>query len=272
MIDKLYLKTKDPAIEFCPSITSQKIHAPDNFYEAIYRYEENGRYALIKTKPKNPHISPVKIETNPVKWPNSSELIKWVASQTDPEKLFISRIDCAVDTTIPVIDLWKSVRIKHKQDGSFHFPSDTRTKRGEVTGFYIGSKPEVWCIYDKAYEKRVKKLFKIKGAESGIKSRIEVRLESRKVPVKPLTDINQYLNINPFEKLVCMELINRDDQKTKELEESIRTFGFANNYLMLNMHSNFFRDAKKSFSEVPLNEQLHKTYQDNLRQYFKEEL
>lgn len=250
---------------------TQRIHVPDNFYENIYRFQENGRYALIKTNPKSPHISQIKIETNPTGWKNSNELKNWISEQTNPNSLHVSRIDFAVDTDIPIIDLWMGVRIKHKQDGCFHFPDDTRTKRGEISGFYIGSKPEIWCLYDKGFERRQKKLFKIKGADSGIKSRIEVRLEQRKVPVLPFLEMSEYLNINPFQKIIYMKQIESDDIKSKELAESIRNFGFANNYHVLNQHSNFFRDSKKSFNEIPLNEQLFKVYQDNLRQYFKED-
>lgn len=275
LIDKIHMNSGQKVIDLGSKTLSRYNYKPihgDSFYRnaAIVSFGEKKDLTLRWNKsPLRPHINPLAIEFNPGKWNDIEEVESALSGFVDPEEATIDRLDLAVDIQEALKDVLAGLRVKHKQ-WSEEINSKQR-KRGQITGFYYGRKPNLICIYDKAYQlKTLRTATKIQGAEEGICTRIETRLFGKAVPTQKLNDLSDYLHKNPFENIEFYhfpeEMRTINGQKFMERAKHV---GFHDAYFEFNKEGNFKRTIGKQLGERPISYQLHEVFREELRSFLK---
>lgn len=272
MFDKMYFNASSPLDE--KGLKAFKRHQcamiPDRFYGKAYRLNLDAqRFILLKTSPRYGfgHISPSSIELNPMSWESWKTVLKAISAFVDPECLHLDRLDHVADLPIPISKVHEGLRVKSKQDSEKYWGEGSEAskaegyKRGELTGLYYGKRPEVICVYDKAFQiESLRKLRKIPGAEVGVRTRFEVRHYNRKVLFPRLSDINRYLDINPFEKLEFYEFPASEEKKAEAIRSLSSELGLHELYIRLNRQNNFKRTHGKHLIQRDLARELHEVY------------
>jgi hypothetical protein len=273
MIDKLHLKTNQ-RLNFEELSSAHKelevSRVLDSQYKRAIKVSSGSKHvATIKSDPIWSHVSETQIQLNPTNWENFSLLKYYLSNLCDVNELEVSRIDSAVDLNTSLDEVHAQVRVKYKQDKRGYFES---LKSGKLTGFYLGQKPEVFCIYDKAFQLERYKLKRLKHESLGIKTRVEVRQEKNKLPVKSFGELNLLLQYNPFRNLEFKKLeINEESKKAKHLSQYISSRGYSECYQAHNNSNNFKRDFGQYFKDVPQDKELKDIYWENLSQFFMED-
>jgi hypothetical protein len=275
MIDKLALTAEDidsraliDAFKGCRSINKYNQH-----YDKVETaQDEDGRHLYtLSSEPTKPGANPFKLEFNPSKLDfKFPTLLRVLDSAMDISQAKIQRTDLAADYEISITRAFESLRVRHKR--SFKAFSDYRSQG--LTGFYAGSKDEVFAAYDKAFEQRTKAFkptsFKsIKGAPPFVLTRFELRLKYKMTPVKSIVELPFLLTFNPFRNIEAMELMYEENDVYGPFKRKTALHGFQNAYRELNRQNNFKRDYAKHFKESDLPSKLTAIYRENLGQFFE---
>ncbi len=259
----------DAGIKNLSSYNYKPIHG-DSFYRNAAQVNFGDKRDLVvrwNRSPMRPHISPRAIELNPSKWHSLEEIESAISGFIELEDAVVDRLDLAVDLKEPLESILGGLRIKHKQC-SEEINSKQR-RRGQITGFYFGRKPNLVCVYDKAYQlKTLRTATKIQGADEGVCTRIEVRLFGKAVVTPKLSDISTYLELNPFANLEFFELPSEmKTLKGQRFLERAKHIGFHDAYFEFNEDGNFKRTIGKQLRVRPLSYQLHEVLKGELRNF-----
>jgi hypothetical protein len=251
-------------------LPSQTVRMASSIYKRTLYVLDSNRVVMffIETDPIWPDIAPTKITANPARWASFDDFMASLSIFCDPRLLEITRIDHAVDIEMPIEHIYQGMRIKHKKQNSIY--KENCSIRGPfLTGFYLGVKPEFYCIYDKAYQLTVRqKLIKNKELERGILSRIELRQFKRKVKYKQLNELINYLSDPPFTNIEFFEAKD-NSRKSEALKILMNEDGLQRAVAQLNRHHNFRRNNKKYLTEIDFESTIRILYEENLRRFFK---
>lgn len=256
---------------------SQLAFLPDRFYQRATRVTLDARREFtLKTGPKFAHISACSYELNLQQWGCFSRFISDLKRFSDPEFLKIKRIDHAVDISMPVFKVHQGLRVRSKgEHDQYDEPSiRKRCKRALLTGFYIGEKPEKFCIYDKGYEllKTVERLKRNPGTDLGVCTRIELRQFGKSVPFSRLLDLPNYVEANLFNSIEFYEFPEEmKTQRGEEFKTAAIHKGFHVAFCEFNEGNNLKRTIIKQLTEVPLSDQLHEFHREKLRSFIDSE-
>lgn len=271
MIDKLHLKT-DFKVDIAKLCAEQKNltwhNIPDTIYKrALIARKEFKHILTLKTSPIWGHVTETQIQLNPNNWENFSHLKESLIAIAPLESMVITRIDHAVDLELPIEEVFQSFKVKYKQNGKTHH--EKCHKRGVLTGFYIGSGHEIFCVYDKAYQLNKKKLTPLKGQISGVKTRIEIRHVKKKIAHTDLLTLPSYLHFPPFKNVEYLELneSNANQPKQDALRTLIGTNGLQETFLILNKQNNFKRNYSSYFNNINFKDRLNTIYWENLSHF-----
>lgn len=274
MLDKCILTSNkkmpsEVAATILEGLSNRYITRSNRFYRTIqvgYVGTQKGGAHLISVglEPSIPTISPLRIEVNPSRFKSYQELLSLVENFDQAENLKIKRLDHAVDIPVPLEEVHKSILVTRKS-------SREKYARGDaLTGFYIGTKPEVLNIYSLG----------LKLKDPGLKdvTRVELRQFEKKVPVETFFDLPALLTLNQFKSLQFWRLkhpsqvpIDKRD-KYKSLFNEINQYGAQGAFKRLNRNWNFKRDFGRHFLEPnPAIPDLSQSYQEQLKQFFKED-
>lgn len=227
---------------------------------ASFRAGQN-HLVTVHTQPRFRTVPPVKIELNPTTFRNIGDCIDLVGRLVDWRGLSVCRLDHAVDIPVSVENVFESLNFSRKKRRETYFDGT------ELTGFYLGTPPELLCVYDKARERKLSEPL----------TRIEVRQYRNKVPVTSLQGLPSLRHYSPFARIKFFEVDQSPSgenviSKTKRtiLRETIHEFGAHGAYKILNRHSNFRRDFGRclSPSKIP---NLDAIYRANLSAFIGEE-
>ena len=271
MIDKLAIASDDMDIECLKRAFGQTVTArpPFNLYDICHKVSSvNGKHLFTAYEsPKTSNMGLFRLELNPARLGlKYTELMTILDSGMDIDEANIQRIDHASDIEMPVLEAFETVRIKNKRNVRTH----TDYEKGELTGFYIGSKFEQALIYNKACDPNGSRFRPIKdlGAFSHL-TRFEVRHHTKKVPFRKLKDLPCLLKFNPYEKFEVLHLEVHDDG-FESFRRQNKLHGLQNSYIRLNKHNNFRRDSRKHFHDSDLPQKLASIYKENLGHFFSE--
>ncbi|MFA6236760.1 MAG: hypothetical protein WC635_05475 [Bacteriovorax sp.] len=224
---------------------------------------------IIHSDPIWSNMAPTKISTNPKRWSSFNDFRAALAKFCNPDLLEITRIDHAVDIEISIEKLYQCTRIKNKTQYSYY--KEHCSVRGTyLTGFYLGVEPEIYCIYDKGYQKslRNKKLVRNKDCEIGLLSRIELRQRKHKVKYKHLNELINYLTDTPFTNIEFYEAKD-NSKKAEALQLLMNEDGLQRAVAQLSRHNNFSRNNKKNLTPTNLESTVRDAYEENLRRFFE---
>lgn len=275
MIDKLAITIDeiDSRALFSSLEGHKTIHKYNQHYEKVETtYNEDGQHLYtLSSQPTKPGANPYKLEFNPSKLEfKHIELLTRLDKALDIEAARIQRMDLAADYEIPIGQAFESIRVKYKRNMKTF--GDYRSQG--LTGFYAGSKDEVFAVYDKAFEQRTKafkptSFKKIKGAHPYVLTRFELRQKYKMIPVRTLRELPFLLAYNPFENIQGLELRDNLSQAYEPFKRRTALIGLQNVYRELNKQNNFKRDQFKHFKESDLPEVLRRIYRENLGHYFE---
>lgn len=273
MLDKLEMRTEQQLdINNLESTFSgyQIIHKPDTIFRHCFIILRDGKELFtIKTNPLWSNVCQTQIKVNPNNWGTLSNLYNTLSSICDVSKLEITRIDHAVDLPYPLKYIHSGLRVKHKQKSHLFKERENETyKSGNLTGYEIGTKPELYCIYDKRLQSK-----NIMIGNDPI-TRIELRQFSKKIKYRHIDDLVNYLIEPPFNNIE-FQIINPETSaypKSQALERILDMDGLYNAYFNLNKSNNFKRDCSKFLIPVNLQETLTCRYRESLGQFLGEEL
>lgn len=273
MLDKLEMRTKEnintgDLKRLLPDHVITKVS--DQWYGDCTVIKKGKDHVLtLKTEAKYGHISASRILTNPSKWESFSSLYGKLSDLCNPDLLEITRIDHAVDLPAPIQSIHSSLRVRYKQDSDRHKEREKCSKkRGQLTGFYIGQKPELYCCYDKGYQLEGKKLKRNSDFLPGETSRIELRQWATKIEFRTLAELPNYIDKSPFKNLEFYE-IRSDCERGNELAELIEREGLGDVYHLKNQSRNFKRDYSALLTKTNLTETLSQVYSNDLRNFLE---
>lgn len=242
MIDKLRLKAFETKThdEIRSDLKELKYITTKSsrYYSEILVFEQaTGISVEISVNPNIEGISSLVMMFNPSRFPSFGKVDSIVNSVFNSDPI-IDRIDFNVDIAMPINDVLGSLMIKRKR------AREVYREYTEATGVYIGRNPDLYCLYNKA----------LKDKLSGDLTRIERRLFKQKVPFRNYSELDFYLDFNPFESLSMYELKmtgNRlsDEAKFKKLQELALLHGLTGAKRILNSNQNFNRDYGKFLLE-----------------------
>lgn len=278
MIDTLHLVSTQEVLPegFDGLSRSQIASSPDRFYHRAFRISlDPKRVITLKSGPKLTHVRPCSLEVNLQNWSSLVDFLSDIERFSQPETLSIKRIDHAVDIPMPLAKIHQGLRVKSKgEHDQFDDPAvRKRSKRSLLTGFYIGEKPEKFCIYDKGYEllKREEKLKRCPGTELGVCTRVELRQFSKGIPHKKLLELGKYLKTDLFGAIEFYEF--PEEMKTvrgEEFRAAALHKGFHIAFSEFNEGNNLKRTIIKQLESIPLADQLHEVHRENLRSFLGE--
>jgi hypothetical protein len=268
MIDKLELRTdymKPEAIKTLGSKYDHFMVGDKNYRECHVFKSDKNHIITVKTNPVFPNASFCSIELNPSKFKSVKDMTALISLISD-EGLFIKRIDFAVDVPIPIEEIRKAIKAKHKRLRHDYKENDI------CTGFELGSDQEIICIYDKAYEllKR-RKYRKLEGQIPKLMTRIELRLRAKKIPFKSFDELQNYLDINPFKIIEFYKLDNLEGFSDFQLFQvnklliTVNESGCLHGAIKrLNQNNNFKRDHKYLIRNTDLENHIADQFKSNL--------
>lgn len=276
MIDKLSLVTKDLDIsslkaQFGETVSTYRGTQQYNLCERVA--SKSGRHLFtVYSDPKLSTINPFKIDLNPAKQElNHKTLLNLLSSSMDISEAMIQRLDHAADMEIPIMEAFETVRVKNKRKVQVF----GEYKDGWLTGYYAGTKNEIFTAYDKAHEQKTLafppgSFKKIKGAtHKGVLTRFEIRQRYNKCPYRKLTELPFLLDYNPFKSLEVLKLKDEFKDGFEAFKKQNSLHGIQNLKAHLNKHNNFRRDCSRFFESSDLPARLTAIYRANLSQYFE---
>jgi hypothetical protein len=271
MIDKLTIASDNMDIESFKRAFGQTVTAklPFNLYNSCHKVSSiDGRHLFTAyTGPRTSNMRLFRLEINPSKLQlRYTDLMAIIKAGMDADEATIQRIDHASDVEMPVLQAFETVRIKHKRNVRSH----TDYEKGELTGFYIGSKFEQALIYNKSCDPKGSKFrpSKEKASFSHL-TRFEIRHHSKKVPYRKLKELPKLLNFNPYQRFEVLEF-KYAGEGFAEFQRQNKLHGLQNSFMRLNKQNNFRRDSSKHFDSSTLPTRLTSIYRDNLSHFFGE--
>jgi hypothetical protein len=273
MLDKLEMRTKeciDPRALKSLFPGHQISLVPDRWYNYCAIIKRGTDHILtLKTEADYGHVSPSKIIINPTKWESFEEVTGSLSSICNPSMLEITRIDHAVDLEAPIETIHSGLRVRYKQDSDGYKEREKASKKkGKLTGFYLGKRPELYCCYDKGYQLEGKGLKRNSAFPTGETSRIELRQWGNKIAHKTLAELPNYIDDSPFKHLEFYE-INRESDRGNELADLIEREGLSNVYHLKNQSRNFRRDYSTLLTRTNFPETLTQSYRNDLQEFLK---
>ena len=213
--------------------------------------------------------SPMRIEVNPSQFPNLRSLRGLLSFLfDDPDLLQVRRADHCVDVEIPVEQIFKTLAMTRKRVRETY-------KQDKLTGFYLGNWPETLCCYDKYKQLTVKarkqKYLKSMSDPNVIKclTRLELRQDSYKVPIKTFDQITELAQYEPFKALSFFDVDTKttnqkEVSKALLLKSMVDELGLQGAIKSLNHHSNFLRDFNKVLTKKVDVPDLNHLYQQQV--------
>lgn len=272
MFDKMHLKTFEPISDKQLLSRGYIRGHGDGQYRKLFRLQLSpSKIITVKTCPYWSSAGP-SIELNPSKFDYWNEITDQLSTLVDQKFITIDRLDHAVDVPYSFRKIREKVRIARKHNIERYREKEV-SKGIRLTGLVSGGKPEMVCIYDKAYDLSTRGKFKhIPGAKSGELTRIEVRHFGKKVPFSSLNDIGKYLDYDPFSRVEYYEIKEDVEHSDKllRLRRDIQLVGFEGIYSELNESGNFKKSWGKYFEKKPFNKELTAIYQANQRKFYGE--
>jgi hypothetical protein len=264
MIDKLELRTdfmKADAIEALANSYDHYLIGDKNYRDCcVFKFKGN-HVVTVKTRPVFPNASFCSIELNPSKFESFKQMTDLISIIADQD-LLIKRIDFAVDLPVPLEQIRKAIKARHKRIRHDYKENDV------CTGFELGSDQEIICIYDKAYELLTRRKYRrLNDQTPRVMTRIEIRLRSKKIPLKRFEELTHYVEINPFEILEFYK-INSSEEISEFQHFRLNKFLFTLDesgclhgaIKRLNSNNNFKRDntylVRDSYLETFIANQL----------------
>lgn len=264
MLDKLVLSTWDcVSAEDVASALGCSAHRVQRtkYHDAVYTFKREGapkpsHILTLHTKPVRIGIAPTKLEINPSRFKNFSELDGMLNSFIDTSKLQISRIDYAVDVTLSIEAIRRSLVLSRKKN------REVFKKGHTLNGFYLGKRPEQLIVYEK----------KIDGKPPS--TRLGLRQSAKKVLIREYTSIAEVKNAKPFENIRFKTLrenaVEKDWARAKGWELLVAEHGAQGTVKILNKYSNFSRDFGHLIEPDPTMPNLDELFQDSIASYFTE--
>jgi hypothetical protein len=160
---------------------------------------------------------------------------------------------------ISILDAYTSVSIKYKRNKTCY------REAGSVTGFDVGTGNELFCIYDKAYERVRSCKYSKKTSITNTVTRFEARLKNQKIPFKSIHQLKEYLEYYPFSNLVFYGLKDELPQRLEGAKDFAYNFGMNSLVKKLSSGNNFKKTYLKWFEETPIEEQLRTKYFNSIR-------
>ena len=273
MLDKLEMRTKeciDPRALKRLFPSHQISMVPDRWYNYCAIVKRGKDHILtLKTEADYGHVSPSKVITNPTKWKSFEEITETLSTICDLPMLEITRIDHAVDLEAPIDSIYSGLRVRYKQDlDGYKEREKSSKKKGKLTGFYLGKRPELYCCYDKGYQLEGKGLKRNLAFSTGETSRIELRQWGNKIKHKTLAELPNYIEDSPFKHLEFYE-VDRGCDRGNELAELIEREGLSSVYHLQNQSRNFKRDYCTLLTRTNLPETLTQTYSNDLQRFLR---
>ena len=269
MFDKMHLRTTEKIEARRLIEMGAALGSGDGQYRKSLSIEVGkGKKVLFRLDPYYQSAMP-SIEFNPSKFEHWSEIESFLSMMAPLDSYEIDRLDHAVDKNISFCDARRSIKIKRKQTEYSYKQADSRRGITEE-GMRRGEKPEVFCIYDKACEVSSRFKFKpIPGAKLGLSTRFEVRHFNRKVLFPKLSQIKNYIENNPFEKIDSYELNENcsDDDKLEDIRRRLQDISLDEFYVRKNTSGNFWRTFGHCFKRTNLSKELREDYQSNVRKF-----
>lgn len=274
MFDKLELRTDSIKPEAIKSLGSKYDHSfmGDKNYRECHIFRDCKKHIVtIKTNPVFPNALPCSIELNPScfeGFKKTNDLI----SQISEGNLTLKRIDFAIDINRPFEEIRKAIKAKHKR-ARHDYP-----EKDFFTGFELGCDQEVICVYDKAYELLKRRKYRpMTGFPSNTMTRIEIRQRAKKILFKNYSEIQSYLDVNPFKiiefyKLTTLSSLSDHEQfKAWKLISKIDESGCLHGAVKrLNKNNNFKRDNTYLYRDKELELFIEKQFKENLTKFFGE--
>jgi hypothetical protein len=285
MLDKLEMRTTEQIdfnilFDIFPKHKIKKKY--DRYYRTCVVIRKNGKEVItIKAGLHFGGICETKIIINPSKFESFKELTLLLKKICDLRILEITRIDHAIDLSIPIDQIIYGIRVKYKRAQKIfkdfnpydeYFKENYSHDGSFVTGSYYGQSPELYCIYDKGYKLAcdAKKYTRNKLFERRITTRIELRQFKHKIKYKNFMDLINYVDDPPFDGIEFYK-INEDigySSKRKALELLMNLDGLSRTRAALNEQNNFDRNFKKYLSGTDFSTTLNNLYREELHQFF----
>ena len=259
MIDKLCFKTKQDIDlaridSFLSENSSYSFYTTDKNYNSCKVFKKDSNHlATLKYNPKIRSIALTTVETNPNRH-DSFELYLDIFQSIIDDTFYISRIDLAVDLNIPIFDVYTSVSIKHKRNKTCY------REGGRVTGFDVGSNNELFCIYDKAYERVRACKYTKKNTNTNTLTRFEARLKNQKVPFNSISEIKLYKDHYPFTNLTFYKLKDDLPKRLEGAKNFSDTLGMNSLIKQLSKSNNFRKSNSKYLERTNLEQVLKDSY------------
>jgi hypothetical protein len=271
MIDMLVMRS-EKAIDLRKLETIFSKHQisrkPDKIFKNCFIITSPEQHLLtIKSLPVWDNVFLSQIIINPTKWETMKDMELVLAQLCDLKELEIIRIDHAVDLPLPLEDIYAGLRIKFKQDSQLYKEMEAY-KRGVLTGFYLGNKPEIYCVYDKGYQLDGSKLKRISDINIGQKTRIELRQFNKKIQFPRLIDIQNYVSHPPFNNVEYYKVIS-ETHDSLGLDSLLFSKGMGQAYFQLNQHGNFKRNTSELLRKIPLSQIMNAIYSQRISQFFE---
>lgn len=253
-------------------LTSQGV--PDTHYLYTNIFKKHGEHFFtLKSGPRLPNLRQSILLINPSRFENFHEM-KNIIETIFSDELIINRVDFCSDIYVPIREVEAKLKVKSKKI------SHSYTEGIKLTGISFGSQNDITVVYDKAFllkKERERKLTKKKGIPQGVLTRIEVRKKGNKVPFPNFSNLEKYLDYNPFKQIELLDCINPENLRATQAHkaiwamEQVQLIGFHSFRRQLNKNSNFSKTWAKLFTKSNLNQVLLKNYRKNLSTFFKEE-
>lgn len=264
MLDKLAMNTwnRVSAQEVASALGSPAVRVQrTKYHDAVYTFDRPGAaktspILTLHTEPVRLSIAPTKLELNPSRFHNFSELNSMLSSFTDVSKLQITRTDYAVDVPQSIETIRASLVLSRKKTREVY-------KRGHtLTGFYLGMRPELLSVYEKTTvgERQL--------------SRVELRQWTKKVLIPEYTSISEIRNAKPFKNVRFKSLSENaaeiDRGKASGWNRLVAEHGAQGAIKILNKYSNFSRDFGHLIEPDPTMPNLDELFQHSIAAYFTE--
>lgn len=267
MLDKIFLRSKEakcfPSLmENLTQLGANHYGIRDSHYKEAWVFQKFGKQLMtIKTQPLSDDKYPLRIEFNPSKFENITELEKLFLNTDIVNEAEIIRIDHCSDLNLNIADIYTTTRVKFKRGRRIE-------NLDHVSGLYFGKRPEVYLLYDKAYQPKNNYQTTLKPNRDiprGSLVRLEVRQFDKKTPINHLSEIPKLLEHNPFKKLITVKF--SDTSKGQSLEHMCREHGFGRVHKFLNGSNNFNKTYQKHLKPTEIQFDFLKKYYEGIEQF-----
>ncbi len=272
MIDKLHLRTRTVVSDAVVNKLSNELNFQchkvlDKNYGDCFIVKRLGEHILtVKRSPNLSNHWPTYLELNPSKYKSLHSMLEFLQLlDVDDQEAEIRRIDHCADMAISIELVRATLIVKRKKKRTDYEEGDS------ISGLYFGKNEEVISIYNKSLQMQKKK--KLLQQPRGNWTRFEVRQKGKKIQHNKLSDIGNYLTVNPFINLLFYELsipemdMGKLSMRDRFFFEHIKEKGLHSTYKVLNNCNNFIRDHEKKLNQTSYSHQVTQQYHKTLKSF-----